>query len=125
PDVYQAQVLDDPPSRVVVFEETRQGGVYRLKTSTGQTVYYVVQPERRTSEAEALGEAPFAPCTDRDRAAVSQNVPVRYEDDGDRLLATLASQASTRELWWWTMLGVVLLLCVEVWFTWRMVRGRS
>jgi hypothetical protein len=36
----------------------------------------------------------------------------------------LATELHTEELWWWLMLGVIGLLCAEVWMTRRVVRGR-
>ena len=48
----------------LVYDETRETGVYKLTTDTGKVQYYVVQPDG--------GESDLTPCTDDDRAAVAR-----------------------------------------------------
>src|SRR4051812_3660731 len=48
----------------LVYEDTRDTGVYRLTTDTGKVQYYVVQPDG--------GESNLTPCNDEDRAAVAR-----------------------------------------------------
>jgi hypothetical protein len=95
----------------LVYEGTRETGVYRL-TAEGRTVYYVVQPDHRESQ--------LAPCGDADREAVAQHVPMRYENESEPLAATLAQSTQEQELWGWFLVGVLVLLGAEVWWTRRM-----
>jgi hypothetical protein len=123
---YPAQVTRLPRGALLLHEGTRETGVYRLRTPDRRTVYYVVQPDARESD--------LTPCSDEDREKVADlfnplklegdRRPLRYENDRGQILATLATTSQRQELWWWFLLGVVGLLCAEVWMTRRMVKNR-
>src|SRR5262249_21236414 len=117
PGAYTAQFLDDGRARVVLNEDTRLSGVYRLRTGDGRTVYYVVQPQSEPSRNGASGSQPppLAPCSAADRAAVRQHLELTETTDGEELLATLRELGQREELWWWFLLVVTALLCAEVW----------
>jgi hypothetical protein len=100
----------------LVYEGTRETGVYRLKTAEEQTIYYVVQPDPNESDLTACDEA--------DRAKVSKLVPMTYQDDRTKMLTALTATDAKQEIWWWFLLGVVGLLCGEVWLTRRIVKNR-
>jgi hypothetical protein len=116
PVVYPAEVKYGPQGAILHYEGTRETGVYHLQTPDDQAVYYVVQRDARESD--------LTPCTDEDRAAVSRAVPVLYQDDRVEILHAEASGPHRQELWWWLLLGLVALLCGEVWMTRRMVKNR-
>ena len=66
------QPPDGPARRVavkewpLVYDDTRETGVYKLTTDTGKVQYYVVQPDG--------GESDLTPCNDDDREAVARLV---------------------------------------------------
>lgn len=97
---------------VFVHKETRLPGVYSLTTSRNRTVYFVVQPDPRGSDD-------FSLCSKDDREQVTDVLGVQYLRDGSDLLA-----GTDHDLWWWLLLGVIALLCSEVWMTSRIVRSR-
>ncbi|HZT83367.1 MAG TPA: hypothetical protein VFA26_24260, partial [Gemmataceae bacterium] len=98
----------------LVWEDTREPGVYMLTTPGGRTVYYVVQPDPRETEDLSL-------CSDEDRGKVAELIPLSYVDDAD---AILGGPGKRQELWWVFLLVVVGFLCAEVWMTRRIVKGR-
>jgi hypothetical protein len=100
----------------LVYEDTRETGVYRLVEANGRGAYYVVQPDARESD--------LAPCTDADRDKVAHLLPMTYENDVEKLTAVLAAPDEKQELWWWFLIGVIVLLFAEVWMTRRLARGR-
>lgn len=96
-----------------VHKDTRLPGVYSLTTSRNRTIYYVVHPDPRGSDD-------FTPATEAEREQVKELVKLDgYTQDVSQVLA-----ASRQDLWWWLMLGVIGLLCGEVWLTGRIVKGR-
>ena len=100
----------------LVYDGTRETGVYRLEASEDHPVYYVVQPDPHESNLTASDEA--------DRAKVNKLVPMTYEDDRTKMVAELATTDQKQEMWWWFLLGVVGLLSGEVWLTRRIVKNR-
>ncbi|MBL8797859.1 MAG: VWA domain-containing protein [Planctomycetia bacterium] len=89
-------------------------GVYRLAAG-GQTTYYVVQTDPR--------EAVLTAATAEDREAVRQLLPLTYADDPHKL--SWQDGGGKLDLWPAVLLGVVLLLCAELWLTRRIARHRS
>jgi hypothetical protein len=116
PAVYPAEVKYGPHGAVLHYEGTKETGVYQLQTPDNQAVYYVVQRDARESD--------LTPCTDEDRAAVAKAVPVQYQDDRNEILQAAAAGQHRQEFWWWLLLGLVALLCSEVWMTRRIVKNR-
>jgi hypothetical protein len=107
-----------PAGWPLVYEHTRETGVYRLTKADGRAVYYVVQSDPQESD--------LTPNTAEDRAKVAKQVPLVYEGgrDNARETAQVPPADPKQELWWWFMTGVVALLCGEVWMTRRIVKGR-
>ena len=100
------------------IEGTRETGVYRLHTAEDDTIYYVVRPKM----AE---ESDLTPCNDEDRANVAKLIPgMKYQNDREQLAEEWISEQHRQELWWWLLLGLIALLCGEVWLTRRIVKNR-
>jgi hypothetical protein len=107
-----------PQGSVLRIEDTRETGVYRLKPTERDTVYYVVRPKRAQ-------ESDLTPCSDEDRAAVAKLIPgMKYQNDREQLAVEWISESHRQELWWWLLIGLVALLCGEVWMTRRIVKNR-
>jgi hypothetical protein len=118
PGPVTVQPPDGPARRVsvsewpLVYEDTRETGVYKLTTDTGRVQYYVVQPDG--------GESDLTPCTDDDRAAVARLLrTVRYVTSPADVLAQEADPQTQIEVWWLLLLLVIGLLAFEVWMTRR------
>jgi hypothetical protein len=124
PTTYPAQLIRQPRGRMLICENTRETGVYRLQTPDGDTVYYVVQPDGQESD--------LTPCSDEDRDRVAtifnplkhDQSPLRYTDRRDLIVAAPESTDARQEVWWCFLLGLIGLLCAEVWMTRRMVMHR-
>ncbi len=112
---YPAQLLRQPTGSVVVFEGTRETGVYRLKTPD-QVIPYVVQPDPRESD--------LTPASDEERERVTKLVPMTYEDDRNKMLNEMTQATQRHEVWWLLLAGVVGLLCAEVLMTRWLVKNR-
>jgi hypothetical protein len=97
------------------FRDTVETGPYRFDLA-GQSSYFVVQPD----PAESI----LAPTTPEEREKVNKMVPVRYESDRAQLSAALVASTQKQELWLWFLIGVVVLLCGEVWLTRRIALNR-
>jgi hypothetical protein len=107
-----------PQGAVLRIEGVRETGVYKLKAPEGGMIYYVVRP--RNAE-----ESDLTPCNDEDRARVARLIPgLKYQNDREQLAVEWVGENQRQELWWWLLLGLIALLCGEVWMTRRMVRNR-
>jgi len=112
---YPAQLLRQPNGPLVVFEGTRETGVYRL-TAGEQVIPYAVQPDPRESD--------LTPASEEDREKVTKQVPMTYEDDRAKMLDTMTVATQRHEVWWLLLAGVVVLLCCEVLMTRWLVKNR-
>jgi von Willebrand factor type A domain/Aerotolerance regulator N-terminal len=97
------------------FRDTRYTGVYRMDLD-GRTTYFVVQPDP--------AESVLAPATEQEREKVAKLVPLKYENDRGNLSIALVASSHHQELWLWFLIGVVVLLCGEVWLTRRIALNR-
>ena len=96
----------------LVYDETRETGVYKLTTDTGKVQYYVVQPDG--------GESDLTPCTDDDRAAVARLLrTMKYVFTQRDVLSAEADPETKIEFWWLLLLLVIGVLAFEVWVTRR------
>ncbi len=117
PDAYPAQLVRQVHGQSLVYAATRETGVYKLQTPGGSKVYYVVQPDARESN--------LAPTTEADRERVGKLIPMAYQEVGTDAATTQVTLAPARqEFWWLLLIGVIVLLCSEVWMTRRMVKNR-
>jgi hypothetical protein len=101
----------------LVYDDTREPGVYSVTGSNGKSNWFVVQADSRESD--------LAPCSEQDRTTVAGFVPnLKYAAGPEELTEALTRGSSTKELWLMAVVGVLLLLFGEVWMTRRMARGR-
>ncbi|HEX5273351.1 MAG TPA: hypothetical protein VFW33_22800, partial [Gemmataceae bacterium] len=112
---YPAQLVRLPTGPLVVFEGTRETGVYRL-TAGEQVIPYVVEADPRESD--------LTPAADEDREKVARQVPMTYENDRTVMLSTMTVATQRHEVWWLLLGGVVVLLCGEVLMTRWLVKNR-
>jgi hypothetical protein len=117
-------VIRQPRGRMLLCDNTRETGVYRLQTPDGDTVYYVVQPDGQESDLTPASEE------DRERVAAIFNPlkleqsSLRYTGERSEIIAAPESTDARQEVWWCFLLGLIGLLCAEVWMTRRMVMHR-
>jgi hypothetical protein len=125
PGTYLAQLTRQERGAVLAHDGARETGVYRLTTPAdpesqapaGRTVYYVVQPDARESD--------LTPCSEEDRRRVADLVPLTYESDRGAIVQAREGSSQRQELWLYLLLGLIGLLCAEVWMTRRLVRSRA
>jgi hypothetical protein len=118
PNTFLAQIDRQPQGALLRHDGLRETGVYRLKTPEKETIYYAVRP-RRAEESD------LTPASEEDRARVAQVLPgMKYQNDRAELAASWISEGHRQEMWSWLLLGLVALLCGEVWMTRRMVKRR-
>jgi len=113
---HRAQLLQTPSNAMIAYSGTDSVGVYRLRTEEKKTYYYTGQAD--------VEESDLTPCTAEDWKKVQEFVPMTYLTDRDARNSPLATELHTEELWWWLMVGVIGLLCAELWMTRRIVRGK-
>lgn len=92
----------------LVYEDTRETGVYKLMTDSGRMQYYVVQPDG--------GESVLTAATDADRRAVASLFPqgtITYESDRDAIVRAFQQGRNDPELWWLFLILVIVLLAAE------------
>jgi hypothetical protein len=124
PGRFSPQLHEREQMSVVSYEDTSAPGSYRLRSGVwpfrGPAAYYVVRPDPR----EAAAESDLTPCTEADWQAIAEYLPMNYVQDRDPLHSGLGMELYRQELWWWFLIGVVLLLCGEIWMTRRLVKKR-
>jgi hypothetical protein len=124
PATYPAQLVRQARGSVLFCENTRETGIYRIQKPDGDTVYYVVQPDGQESD--------LTPCSDEDRDRVAkvfnplglEQPPLHYATERAEILSAPESTEAKQEVWWCFLLGLIGLLCTEVWMTRRMVMRR-
>jgi hypothetical protein len=113
---YQARVVRQAQGAQVIYENTRETGVYRLTNGEGRICYYVGQPDPRESD--------LTPSSEAERQQVAQLLPMTYEVDPRKLIAPQGDANTHQELWWALLLGVVIVLLSEVWLTRRIAKDQ-
>jgi hypothetical protein len=116
PHTYLAQVMRQERGTLLVYDGARETGVYRLTTPAKSVVYYVVPPDARESD--------LTECSAEDREKVGKVIGVRYEDDRGKIVDVWAAGSNRQDLWLYLLLGLIGLLCLEVYMTRRMVKNR-
>jgi len=108
-----------PAGPILRIDGMRETGVYRLHTTENKTIYYVVHPKMQ-------GESDLTPCNEEDRAKVAELVPgMKYLNDREHGDREWISEDHRQELWSWLLLGLIALLCGEIWLTRRIVKNRN
>jgi hypothetical protein len=108
-----------PAGPMLRIDGLRETGVYRLHTAEGNTIYYVVH-------RKSTGESDLTPCNEDDRAEVAKLVPgMTYQNDRAPMDQEWISEQHRQELWSWLLLGLIALLCGEIWLTRRIVKNRN
>jgi hypothetical protein len=114
---WPAQLLAQERGALLVFDGARETGVWRLTLPDhSTTIYYVVQGDARESD--------LTPSSDEERDQVAKLVPLSYENDRKQVQQTAPGTEIRQELWLYLLLGMIALLCGEVWLTRRMVKNR-
>jgi hypothetical protein len=118
PDTYPAQLLRQTRGQSLVYQATRETGVYKLQTPENTTIYYVVQPDAHESN--------LTPTTEADRERVSKIIPLNYQASVPDAATTMETSLSAQrqEFWILLLVGVIMFLCAEVWMTRRLVKNR-
>jgi hypothetical protein len=116
PGTYPAQLLRLEQGAQLVYEGAREPGVYRLGTPQAQTVYFVVPTDPRESDLTA------ASADERER--VGKRLGIEYEDDRAAILGAPEAATRRQELWSYLLVGLIALVCLEVWMTRRLVKNR-
>jgi len=49
---------------------------------------------------------------------------MKYANEREEFAEEWVSEHHRMELWWWLLLGLIALLCGEVWLTRRIVKNR-
>jgi hypothetical protein len=113
---FLAQVMRLDKGAFLVYDGARETGIYRLTTPEKSTIYYVVQADARESD--------LTPCTEEDRNRVSKLIPVTYQNERGKIVQAWTSTAHKEDFWRYFLIGLIALLCMEVWMTRRMVKNR-
>jgi hypothetical protein len=95
-------------------DDTGANGVYRVECG-GEHAYFITPPDLREADLRAA--------TEEERRLVADLLPIPLQNEPDREEASLARPR--QDLWWLFLLGVIVLLCGEVWFTRRLVKARN
>ena len=95
-----------------IFNNTGAVGPYRLQADQCQNQYFVVQGDARESD--------LTPCTEEDQRKVARWLPIVY--GLENATGEVADVDQRQDLSWLFLIGVIVLLCGEVWWTRRMVR---
>jgi von Willebrand factor type A domain/Aerotolerance regulator N-terminal len=114
---------EGPPRRIavkewpLVYDDTRETGVYKLTTDTGKVQYYVVQPDG--------GESNLTPCNEEDRLAVARLLKTtQYVLTPADIMSKAVDPETQIEFWWLLLLVVIALLAFEVWITRRIAGAK-
>jgi hypothetical protein len=99
----------------LVCTDTRTTGAYRLETA-GRSVWYVVEPDPRESD--------LTPSSARERELLAKRLPILFENDWRGVAEPVAGGTAELPLGWLVMIGVMVLLCGEIWMTRRMAAAR-
>lgn len=93
-------------------------GVYQVQAGSGPRYPVVVHADPRESD--------LTPATDDERRAVAELLTLR-ELGPDQFPDDVGSAGQAQEVWWIFLVGVIALLCGELWLTRRMAlaRGRT
>jgi hypothetical protein len=115
-DTWTVQVVRQERGEMMVYDGARETGVYRLTAPEKGTIYYVMPPDARESDLTASSS--------EENERIGKLIGVRYEDDRGKMVGVWASGTQRQDLWLYLLLGLIALLCLEVYMTRRMVKNR-
>src|SRR5581483_6264402 len=98
------------------YAATHDPGVYRLELPGAKIIPFVVHGDPRESDLQ--------PCTEKELKEIMDLTGMHEIDAGLPALANAADTAA-HDLWWLAMVGVMLLLCGEIWLTRRMALAQG
>jgi hypothetical protein len=145
-DTHHVQLFRQDRESVLVYNGARVAGTYYLVTpypaGPGEPGGRVtangleVSAEDKEGQARvkmvsyvvqgASEEADLTPATETQKEEVVKSVPgLKYENDGETIHKAGDKDGPKFDLWAWLLGGLILLLCVEVWMTRRMVKNRA
>ncbi len=111
------QKVEGPSGPAFAYDGARESGVYTLRTPAGASVHYVIPADAR--------EADLSPLTKEMIHKVGRLTGMRFAGPDDGSLSDQTEDGTRRQdLWLYLLLGLVGLLCVEVWMTRRLVMNR-
>ncbi len=113
---YAAQIVQQVQGPILVSEGLREAGIWKLSTPEQQTQFYVVQSDSR--------EADLTPMSEAERKQLEKLAPLTFVDHPEELRERLSNSSSQVQLWWWFLLGLIVLLCSEVFMTRWIVKQR-
>lgn len=99
----------------IIYDGARTSGVYVLLSPEDRPTYFVVPADP--------AEADLTPLSEEDRQKLTKLLGLQF-DDGEQILAADGQATERQELWLAVLIGVISLLCVEVWMTRRLVQKR-
>lgn len=118
-EAFLAAVDRLPTGPMLRIDGMRETGVYCLHTAENKIAYFVVHPKM-------AGESDLTPCNEEDRTKVAKLVPgMKYQNDREQMDREWISEQHRQELWSWLLLGLIALLCGEIWLTRRIVKNRT
>ncbi|MCE9532396.1 MAG: VWA domain-containing protein [Planctomycetes bacterium] len=100
-----------------IYDDTRETGVYKLRTDSGFVQYFVVQPDSSESVLTA--------CDDIERTAIAKlfsDGNFVYQNDRADLLKSIRQGEQDPDLWWLFLLLVIGLLVAELMVTRSLVK---
>jgi hypothetical protein len=98
------------------FADTGAIGVYRVQAEDRRWSY-LVPPDLRESD--------LTRCSDADWRQVRERLPAAWQEGAAPTPTTESSESQRKELWWLFLIGVIGLLCCELWLTRRMAMARG
>jgi hypothetical protein len=107
-------LLPDEPSGTLLSPDVNPEAT--LKERARRAVYYVVGRDR--------AEADLTPLSQDDRADLTRLLDAKFLADREAFRVERQNAQERPELWWMLLLGLVALLCGEVWLTSRIARTR-
>jgi hypothetical protein len=119
--VTRAQVEKGQIMSQVRFEDTSESGIYRLvlPEPPGGFLYAAVMRDGRESDLAQLDAA--------EARQLSEGWPLTFEQDPDRLIASLFASGpdGKHEIWRFLIIAALAGLCLEIYLTRRLVRGQG
>ena len=99
-----------------LWESPGLPGVYEVKIGDGPRLPVIVHADPRESD--------LTPSSEEERRQVAELLPLRYVENAS-LTDTAAGDGSKQDAWWLFLIGVIALLCGELWLTRRMAIGQG